>query len=79
MPDHVSPLARDLIQRMLRANPTERLRVAEIRRHPWLCKTVPIYSSVSFFSEALEEHEAEVDGELLEEVRGYGMESLKGK
>jgi serine/threonine protein kinase len=74
----VSPLARDLIQRILRANPLERLRVAEIRRHPWLRKELPIYANLSFFSDALQEREAEVDSDLLETVRGYEMESLKG-
>lgn len=35
MPSSLSPEARDLINKMLKVNPLERISIAEIKRHPW--------------------------------------------
>lgn len=35
-PDTVSPLARDLIQRLLQKDPTNRMPLTEVRLHPWI-------------------------------------------
>ena len=35
-PEHVSPEARDLLQRLLALQPDARIKLADIRRHPWL-------------------------------------------
>jgi serine/threonine protein kinase len=47
IPAYVSPLARDLLQRMLQVNPGDRIKIAEIKNHPWLRKYVPIYTKLS--------------------------------
>ena len=36
-PEHVSDEARDLLQRMLALNPTDRIQIEAIKLHPWLC------------------------------------------
>ena len=33
---HITPYARDLMSRILRPNPEERLTVAQIKEHPWV-------------------------------------------
>ncbi len=39
MPDHISPEARDLMVRLLTADPATRLTVDGVRRHPWYTQT----------------------------------------
>ncbi|KAH8928946.1 kinase-like protein [Atractiella rhizophila] len=38
VPSHVSPEAKDLICRLLRKNPDDRLPLTEVMRHPWILK-----------------------------------------
>lgn len=35
-PDRISPLLRDLIQKLMKKNPAERIKLSEIREHEWL-------------------------------------------
>lgn len=35
-PAHVKPLAKDLINGILRTDPMQRMTIAEIRKHPWM-------------------------------------------
>lgn len=46
----MNPIAADLINRMLQVNPCKRIRISDIKLHPWLSKTIPIYSKISYFS-----------------------------
>lgn len=39
IPSQVSPLARDLVAKMLKVNPVERISIQEIKRHPWFVNT----------------------------------------
>jgi serine/threonine protein kinase len=73
----VSPLAADLISRMLQANPCRRLRIADIKLHPWLRQTVPVYARLPYFSHALTEVRSSLDLQVLAQLRTLGMESLK--
>lgn len=41
IPDSVSPEAADLIRRLLRKNPAERLPLTQVRQHPWVVKYRP--------------------------------------
>ncbi|KAI6030823.1 kinase-like protein [Pisolithus orientalis] len=41
IPPHVSPDARDLISKLLKYNPEERLPLSEVARHPWILKYRP--------------------------------------
>lgn len=51
----MNPLAADLMGRMLQPNPTRRIRIADIKLHPWLRKEVPVYARLSFCSGAYKE------------------------
>ncbi|XP_019089245.1 PREDICTED: SNF1-related protein kinase catalytic subunit alpha KIN11-like [Camelina sativa] len=41
IPDHLSPLARDLIAKILMVDPLMRITIPEIRQHPWFNKNLP--------------------------------------
>mmetsp|Transcript_18068 Transcript_18068/g.13111 ORF Transcript_18068/g.13111 Transcript_18068/m.13111 type:complete len:88 (+) Transcript_18068:608-871(+) len=43
MPNFVTPVAKDLINRMLQPNPLKRITIKEIKRHPWYLKNLPWY------------------------------------
>lgn len=43
MPEKLSPTAKDLIHRMLQVDPTKRIKIYDIKNHPWLRTHVPIY------------------------------------
>lgn len=43
VPAHVSPLARDLLQRMLVVNPLERATLQQVAQHPWVAQGFPAY------------------------------------
>lgn len=46
IPNTVSPLAEDLLRRMIQSVPTHRIKIRDIKTHPWLRKTLPIYSKL---------------------------------
>jgi hypothetical protein len=63
---------------MLQTNPTHRIRIADIKLHPWLRKEVPVYARLSFCSGAFREPQFELDLEVLGQVRALNMPSLRG-
>ncbi|EAR83797.2 kinase domain protein (macronuclear) [Tetrahymena thermophila SB210] len=46
IPAFFSPEAHDIIKRMLRPNPIERIKFHELRLHPWLRENVPFYVEI---------------------------------
>lgn len=46
-PDHLSNESMDLISRLLVQEPTDRLSIHEILKHPWLCE-VKLNKTISF-------------------------------
>ena len=46
MPPSVPKLAQDLIRRMLRVNPIERITIPEIKHHEWYQEALPFYISI---------------------------------
>jgi serine/threonine protein kinase len=58
-PKSFSPTAKDLILRLLRANPNERLSLQEIMNHPWMSTHQPIRATITqqVVSEALPSEE----------------------
>lgn len=46
IPHSFSPEAHDIIKRMLRSNPIERIKFHELRLHPWLRENVPFYIEI---------------------------------
>jgi hypothetical protein len=61
---------------MLQPNPCKRLRISEIKNHPWLRKKLPIYAKLPYFTDHLTEKEFELDEDVLDQVRELNMESL---
>ena len=47
IPEKVSPYAKDLIQKMLQVDPRKRITIPEIKAHPWVINTIPIYMKIS--------------------------------
>ncbi|KDD71167.1 hypothetical protein H632_c5661p0, partial [Helicosporidium sp. ATCC 50920] len=41
MPEHLSEGARDLLRRCLVRDPAQRMTLAEVREHPWVCQDLP--------------------------------------
>lgn len=78
MPDWVNPVAADLIARMLQVNPCRRIRVADIKLHPWLRREIPVYARLSFASGVVREEQFSLDLEVLGRVRALNMASLRG-
>jgi 5'-AMP-activated protein kinase catalytic alpha subunit len=52
MPERLSPAAKDLISKMLQVDPSKRIKIYDIKNHPWLRSHVPIYyrTGGSFFT-----------------------------
>jgi hypothetical protein len=46
---------------MLQVNPCRRIRVADIKLHPWLRREVPVYARLSFASGAVREEQFALD------------------
>ena len=46
LPSHLSSQARDLIARILKADPLNRITIPEIRCHPWFLLHLPRYLAV---------------------------------
>jgi 5'-AMP-activated protein kinase catalytic alpha subunit len=42
-PRHFSPLARDLIERMLNPDPVARINLSQVKEHPWYLLDLPLY------------------------------------
>jgi serine/threonine protein kinase len=72
IPASVSPLAQDLLRRMIQANPSQRIRISEIKTHPWMRREIPLYNRVASFGTIPSDKGPDID----EEVRSYNMESL---
>lgn len=47
MPESFSPECKDLISRILVADPSRRIRMDKIRVHPWLREHLPIYATIT--------------------------------
>lgn len=79
IPDHVSPMARDLIQKMLTLDPRNRITIKNIERHPWFTQRLP--SNIDEFTKrerlpsgpiSLESIDSEIVSSL--QLLGYGKE-----
>jgi len=57
MPSHLSELSRDLIPRMLLVEPMKRIKIEEIRQHPWFRTRLPPYLAVPVAQQATVPHD----------------------
>ena len=69
MPNFVSPMAQDLLHRLLVVDPLERATLAQVRQHPWVSDEFPLYLSKLELSLG-REHEVDrtIDPEVLADV-----------
>jgi hypothetical protein len=65
MPEHFSNPARDLIHRILQPSVQSRLKIHEIRRHPWFKQHFPLYRIVRDSSAAAQFHNFKIDQQLF--------------
>ncbi|KAG0484984.1 hypothetical protein HPP92_009063 [Vanilla planifolia] len=72
LPSHLSPLARDLIPRMLVVDPMKRMTIREIREHPWFQAQLPRYLAVS--PPDTMQQAKKIDEEILQQVVKMGFE-----
>lgn len=61
IPESVGPIATDLLRRMIRADPLTRIRLRDVKMHPWLRKTVPLYNKVSSYGVVFTDKREEID------------------
>ncbi|CAJ2669102.1 unnamed protein product [Trifolium pratense] len=73
LPSHLSPGARDLIQRMLLADPMKRITIPEIRQHPWFKLRLPRYLAVPPPNTMQQANK--IDEDILLEVIKMGFDS----
>jgi 5'-AMP-activated protein kinase catalytic alpha subunit len=66
LPSYLSQPARDLILKMLVADPMNRISIKDIRRHPWFQHKLPIYLSLP--PDGTEGAAREIDEEVSQEV-----------
>ncbi|KAI9283156.1 kinase-like domain-containing protein [Sporodiniella umbellata] len=73
MPDSISPKAQDLIQRILVVDPSQRLTMKQIMRHPWFTETEPANLPIlplppTDIGQPIG-HPSEIDDRLLETIK----------
>ncbi|KAJ8536282.1 hypothetical protein K7X08_034683 [Anisodus acutangulus] len=72
LPSHLSPLARDLIPRMLIVDPMKRISIPDIRQHQWFKIHLPRYLAVPP-PDAMQ-HLKKLDEEILQQVIRMGFD-----
>ncbi|CAD5190180.1 unnamed protein product [Musa acuminata subsp. malaccensis] len=72
LPSHLSPLARDLIPRMLIVDPMKRITIREIREHPWFQTHLPRYLAVP--PPDTMQQAKKIDEDILQEVIKMGFD-----
>ncbi|CAL9071283.1 unnamed protein product [Musa textilis] len=72
LPSHLSPLARDLIPRMLIVDPMKRITIREIREHPWFQAHLPRYLAVP--PPDTMQQAKKIDEDILQEVIKMGFD-----
>lgn len=72
LPSHLSPLARDLIPRLLVVDPMKRMTIREIREHPWFQARLPRYLAVP--PPDTIQQAKKIDEAILQEVVKMGFE-----
>ncbi|EEE64457.1 hypothetical protein OsJ_19306 [Oryza sativa Japonica Group] len=72
LPSHLSPLARDLIPRMLVVDPMKRITIREIREHQWFTVGLPRYLAVPPPDTA--QQVKKLDDETLNDVINMGFD-----
>ena len=67
MPHYLSGQARDLISRMIQANPLNRTSISEIKNHPWYQSFLPLYLQI--MDNTKPEIDRELDQDLFDTIR----------
>ncbi|XP_059303637.1 serine/threonine protein kinase OSK1-like [Lycium ferocissimum] len=72
LPSHLSPLARDLIPRMLIVDPMKRISISDIRQHQWFKIHLPRYLAVP--PPDATQHLKKLDEEIVQRVTRTGFD-----
>lgn len=62
---------------MIHPIPQSRIKIRDIKLHPWVRKTIPIYAKLPSLSPPSSGRGEDIDEAVLEKVRSYNMESLR--
>jgi serine/threonine protein kinase len=73
IPSSVSPYARDLISRMLQVDPRRRISIPDIKSHPWMRTSVPIYMKLTNPLIIYKDDEPEIDNQILTQVKELNL------
>ena len=65
IPNDINPVAADLIVRMLQVDPFKRIRIHEIKNHPWIRPYVPIYSRIPLVYQTEKPHCRSIDKSIF--------------
>jgi hypothetical protein len=77
IPSYVSPMATDLIKRILVVDPLKRLSIKDIKNHPWFSVRVPLYINVPFERSAF--RKGTIDQLALDQVcQDYAVADRQG-
>lgn len=68
LPPYLSPDARHILQKMLIVDSTKRIKLSEIRKHPWFQKDLPTYLEISDVEEEESDGEAPVVSESTDKL-----------
>jgi len=71
IPSHVSPGARDIIEKMLVVDPLKRITIPQVMQHPWYRTNLPVYLSLS--AEQQIESEQRIDEAVVNKVQQMGF------
>eukprot|EP01071_Lankesteria_metandrocarpae_P005606 Lankesteria_metandrocarpae@DN4061_c0_g1_i1.p1 len=71
LPGHLSEASRSLIIRMLVVDPSKRISLRDVRRHPWFCQNLPAYLSVPILKNVFL---TAVDNSIIIEMRRLGYD-----
>ena len=70
IPNHVSPLAQDLINHIMKINPRERYNIEKIKKHPWFNLITPRLKP----GLSIGVHKIPIDENILNIVEQYGFD-----
>ena len=71
-PNHLSPIVRDLIGRMLVVDPLQRATLSEVQQHPWFVYSLPRYLAISHYTGSLTSPD-KFDAEAMTETLRLGF------
>ncbi|MCQ2816674.1 MAG: protein kinase [archaeon] len=73
IPEFLSPLAKDLLNNIMKIHPRERYTIEDIKKHPWFNLTTPSLKP----GLSIDKHKIPIDDKILDKVEEYGFDREK--